>query len=175
MNQITLTIFFYAAILIVALLASCVIYLVYVYRKLLEKYSLLESKKEITELKNKMRIDTDKVVEKVIENAIDKATTEGISLISKSAEKVAKDIRQKTVEKLTEEEKGEEKAVASEYDDAREEIENFKKLEFERIRKNANEILEKATPVALRDSITKSKQEELIIKGLGNAKQSGFF
>ncbi|SRR5260221_6089435 len=175
MNNISLTIFFYAAIAVVILLSICVIYLVFVYRKLLEKYSDLTLNKDKSEIHQKIKIDTNKFINEKVDNAIDKATELAVNVITKNASEVAKSMREKTLEKLIEEEKGEEKAVALEYDRANAEIEIYKAQKFEEIKKKAAEILIKVTKDSLTKTITKDQQEELILKSLEDAKQSNLF
>ncbi len=172
MNNLTLTIFFYSAIAIVVLLSFCIMYLVFVYRKLLEKYTDLSIKTDHSEIHKKIKIDTNKFVNEKLDNAIDKATQQAVSVITKNAEKVADTMREKTLEKLAEEEKGEEKAIAAEYDSASAEIESYKAHEFEEIKKKSAEVLAKVTKDVLTNSINQENQENLIIKAIEDAKRS---
>ena len=77
-----------------------------------------------------------------------------------------------SVEKLAEEKKGEERAIAGEYDEVKAEVEKFKASEFERIRKNANEILSKIMPNVAKKL---ADQEKLVLEELENAKRSNLF
>src|SRR5258708_6902177 len=139
MNNITLTIFFYAAIAVVVLLSFCILYLVFVYRRLLEKYSDLSLKTSEEEINKKIKSDANKFVDERIDSAISKATEKAVDVITKNAKEVAKDVRDKTLEKLMVDGKGEEKAVAAEYDIANAEVENYKAREFEEIKKKRSE------------------------------------
>ena len=153
---------------ITIILSFCIIYLVFSYRKLLDKYTELSIRK-------KVKIESDDFVNEKVEKAIDKAVSEGVDAISKNAETVAKSMRKKTIEKLLEEEKGEEKAISSEYDQTHIEIENYKAQKFEEIRKKSNEILKKLNSEVLPDLIDENKANALITKALEDAKRSNIF
>lgn len=175
MQYSALTFFFYGAILIIVLLSLCILYLVFVYRRLLEKYTDLSIEGQKKEVNQKIKIETSNFVNQKVNLAVEKATEEAVSLISKNAKSTAENLSKKTVEKLIEEEKGEEQAVAGEFNDAKVEIEKYKSQELEKIRKRALEILEEITPKIIADSINRENQEKLIISELENAKRNKFF
>ncbi len=175
MNQVTLTIFFYAALLIVLILSSCVIYLAFSYRRILEKYSELQRKKEYGQLADKMKADTNDLVKGKVQEAIAKATQEGVKLISQNAQDVAKDVRKKAIEELISEEKAEEQAIAGEYDKTRAEIQKYKEQKFEEVRQSASKLLSEVAQNVLKKAIDPKEQEEIILKSLEDAKRSGFF
>ncbi len=175
MDKVTITIFFYASILVILVLSLCIVYVVYAYRKLLDKYTNLSVKTDRNEIQKKINIDTTRFVNQKLDDAISQASEEAVKAISRSAESVAKNIREKTIEKLQEEEKGQEMAVESEYDEVKLEIENYKAKKFEEIKIKANEVLSKVAAEALSGEVDTKNQENLIIKALENAKRSNIF
>ena len=175
MNQLALMVFLVTAIIVVIVLCLCILYLVFVYRKLLDKYTQLSIRGDRNEVKKKLRTEANDFINQEKEDAIAKATEEAIALIAKNAQKVAKDIREKTINELKDEEKGEEQAVAAEFDSVKAEIEKYKTAKFDEIKKRGVEILSKVTEEALGQSLDEEKETILIIKALEDAKRSNIF
>src|SRR5258708_6240488 len=113
------------AVSVTIILALCVIYLTFVYRKLLDKYSDLVIRTDKAEIGKKIKLDISKFVDDKMDKTIARATDQAVNLISKSASQIAKTMREETIERLAEEKRGEEAALASEYDKARVEAEKF--------------------------------------------------
>ncbi|HWA51564.1 MAG TPA: hypothetical protein VG895_00725 [Patescibacteria group bacterium] len=161
--------------LITAVLLGCVLYLVFLYKKTLDKYTNLKLNIEKNEIKRKINLDTSRITSEKLDDAIQKASLEAVELIEKNAKNIANSIKRKTVEDLIEEKRGEDKAVSAEYDIAKDEIEKYKASEFQRIRKTANDLLKSKFTDIVSSSIDDNKQDELILKALENAKRSNLF
>ena len=178
MNEITLTVFFYLAILVVVLLSLCVIYLIFAYRNLLEKYTDLSLSIEKSEIKQKIKLKTNEFVNNKINSAVTQAVDSAVNLISKKADEVGKIMREETIEKLKEDEVAERKSVAAEYDQTDDQIKKYKEQNFEEIRRKANEILPQVVEESLTEFTKKLSLDEkdaLVIKALENAKQQNIF
>ena len=161
MNPIT-SVFFYSVLIIIALLAFCVIYLVLAYRRILKKYAELELAIQRKEADLEIKQKTDSLIDKNLEKTVEDAARQAATLISKSANDVSANLAGVTTKKLLEEEAKK----------AKEEINRFKFAEFEKIKLNAKEILEKAMPDILANSIPKQTQEKIILEELENARQN---
>ena len=168
-------IIFLATTLVLLTLVLTVLYLVFVYRKLLDKYTDLTLDEVKSETRKRLHIDISSYVNSKLDNAVSKSLTEAVGVITKAADAVAKTMRKKTIEKLVEEEKAEERAVASEYDAVKAEIENYKLAKFEDIKRNAHEVLAKVTKNTLGELLDESQEEKLILQALEDAKQSKIF
>jgi pantothenate synthetase len=173
MNELTILIFSVAALILI--LSFCLIYLLVTYKKLLEKYSNLSLRIERDDLNRKIKIETADTVNQRLNLAISDATEEAVDLIAKSADHMSKTMQKKTVEKLFEEEKGEEAAIAAEFEGAKEEIKKYKAAKIEEVNKISNEIIKKVTEEALPGSFDQEKQELLVMKALENAKRTNIF
>jgi hypothetical protein len=173
MNELVILIYTSAAIIL--LLLFCVIYLFINYKKLLEKYSSLSLKIDQDDLNRKIKIDTTDTVNQRMNLAIADATEQAVDLIARSADNIAKTMKRETVEKLIEEEKGEEMAISSEFEEAKLEINKYKAQKVEEVNKISNEIVKKVTEEALGQSFDQEKQEALVMKSLENAKRSNIF
>jgi len=154
-----------------AIFIICIFYLIYLYKKLLDKYTKVTIKTAEGELNRKIQVETNNYVSKKVDLAVEKASEEAAFIITKNANNVANSLKRKTVEKLIEDQKGEEQAVVADFEEARTQIEQFKQQEFERLRKNANSVLETVTKDVLPNLIDSKTQDGLIIKSLENAKR----
>ncbi|CAN5323376.1 hypothetical protein BH10PAT1_BH10PAT1_1830 [soil metagenome] len=164
-----------ALVAVVVILVACVLYLVHNYRLLLDKYADISIKSEHNEITKKIQNDVDRFVTKKTDYAIASATEEAVMLIAKNAENVAKSMRKKTIDKLQDEEKGQERAVSDEFDSAKLEIDKYKEQKFTEIKSNANQILSKLVKEVLSESLDEQKQEALVLKALEDAKKSNIF
>lgn len=159
-------------IIVIFVLTLTVLYLLYSYRRLLEKNNEVSVRDAKKELKTKINFDTDKFVREKVEEAIGLSVHEASETISKNANEVAKSMRKKTIEELAKDEKGDQAAVAAEFDQAKKEISDFKASQMEEVRKKANEILVKIMPQILTKTLDNESQEKLIMEELSNAKRS---
>lgn len=175
MNQLALTIFFSISLVFVIALSLSVIYLVIVYRRLLDKYTNLLVDEGKNEAVNKIRLEASRFVDNKIDYEIAKVGREAVDLISKNTQDLASEIRQKTLSKLEEKEKEEENSVKTEFDEAKREIENYKKEKIEEVRINANKILSSVLEEVGARSLSNEEKEALIIRALENAKQNQLF
>lgn len=162
-------------IIVIFVLTLTVLYLLYSYRRLLEKYYEANIREDKNELKTKIKFDTDKFVRQKMDEVVGLAVHEASETISKNANEVARSMRKKTIEELKKEEKVDEVAVAAEFDQTKKEILEFKVNQMEEIRKKASEILIQIMPRILAKALDKESQEKLIMEELANAKRSNIF
>lgn len=166
------TIIIAAAIFTLVILGLCILYLVGVYRKLLVDYNNLLLKENKSDLKKSIEMKADRFVGTKIDNAISEAISKANIEIEKSAKNITKSMRKKTVERLIDEKEAENEAIASSFDEAKVQIEEYKAREYEEIRVKANEILEKVTKEALGQAFPREVLEKLVMKAVEDAKRS---
>lgn len=154
-------------------LAICVLYLVTSYKKLLEKYSDIVVGENRSQVKKNIEREVATYVDSKVDNAINAALEEAVILVSKNARNVVNSMKRKSIEKLIEEQKGEEAAVAARFNEANEEIEKYKAEKFEDIRKREAEILSKIS-FELGGKLIR-EDDPLIMKALEDAKRSNIF
>jgi len=161
-----------ALVIGIIFLVFCIIYLVWVYRKTLERYYDLLRKEEESETKRSIRINLNRFTEAKVDEAISKSLSEASELILRSAKSVVSSMKRKTAKELVEERQAVEKAVAAEFDEARLEIEKYKEEKYAEIRVKANEVLERVVNQAMSSMVEDSDQERLVIKAIDDAKRS---
>jgi len=171
LTLIVITVF----IFLILVLVLTVLYLLYNYRKLLDREYEASIREGKDELKAKVKFDADKFVREKTDEALGLAVHEASEAISKNAESIARSIRKKTIEELSKEEKADEAAVSAEFDQAKKEIEEFKAHEMGEIKRKAGEVLVKTMPSILAKSLDREAQEKLIVEELANAKRSNIF
>ncbi len=159
---------------IVALTVS-VLYLVFVYRKLLERYHELTIEDETSDFKNRLRFESEIYSNKLAQKSVDKAIENSVKLISKKGAEIAKDMRKKALEELSIEHKAQEDAVSDEFEEAKLQIAAYKKQKMETIDAKVNEIIKEVTKDILSKGINEEEHKQLILKALENAKQSNLF
>src|SRR5258708_1540390 len=103
----------------VIVLSLCILYLVYSYRKLLEKYTKLSLDADRDEVRKKIKLDVSNLASEKLDTAISQAVNEATLLISKNAKNVTSSMKRKSIEKLIEEERGEEKAIEGEFNQSK--------------------------------------------------------
>lgn len=159
----------------VVFLAFCILYLVFAYRKILEKYYELLNRETKGEIKRSIELKADRFVSGKIDSAISKSINDASTLIEKNAKNVVNSMKRQTARELIEERQAEERAISSEFDDAKDEVSRYKAQEFEEIRLKANEVLRKVASESLSELFKEDKQEEAVMKALENAKRSNIF
>lgn len=156
-------------------LVACILYLVWVYRKLLEKYYDLTLRQDRSLVKKHLDETALKFVDAKVDNAIAKAINEAQDLISKSAKDVTQSMKRNTVAKLVQNKMAEEEAVAASFDEAKDDIEKFKAQKLEEMNLKANEALDEVVKEALGQALDKEIQSKLVMKAIENAKRSNIF
>ena len=165
-------------IAIIFFLVFCIFYLVFVYRKTLEKYYELSSRQNKNELRRRMEIDAAKFIDPRIDSAISRVVDEAIVLISKNAKSVVTSIKRKTVEKLVDEEAGSEAALAASFDEAKKDIEEYKREKFEEVGRKTSEILGKVvlqSSIEVSSLLSDQEKEKIIMRAIEDAKRSNIF
>ncbi|HSX48861.1 MAG TPA: hypothetical protein VLE44_01225 [Candidatus Saccharimonadales bacterium] len=161
--------------LVILVLAISVVYLVFTYRKLLERYHELTIEDETSDFKNRLRFESEIYSNKLAQKSVDKAIENSVKLISKKGAEIAKDMRKKALEELSIEHKAQEDAVSGEFEEAKLQIGAYKKQKMEAIDAKVNEIIKEVTKDILSKGINEEEHKQLILKALENAKQSNLF
>gem|GEM_PF-5123845 len=154
-------------------LSIVVIYMTFIYRKLLYQYNDLLLKENKSEIKKNIERNAMKFVDSKIDSAISKSLDEAIELISKNAKNVTNSMKRKTIEKLEEEEIANEHVIAASFDESRQEVEKYKLQRIEEVKQKTGEILLKVAKESVIDigkSLSKEDQENIILKAIDNAK-----
>lgn len=159
----------------VVILALCTLYLVFVYRRLLERYNNFLLRENKSQIRRKIQDDASKFVDTKIDNAIKKATETAVDVISKKAKGVVDSMKRNAFKELVKDEEAQEAAVTASFDEARADVEAYKASKLEEVRVKANEILEKVTRESLGEVLDKKEQDQVVMKALENAKRANIF
>lgn len=174
--QLPISFYIYSLTGLVIVLALVVVYLVYIYIKILNDYHDLFTRYRELRNKEKVTLNSSEVVDKSISNTLRRAIREVTLKITKNSNNAVKDIRNEFVKDLVNTHQAEEKAIEGQFDDVKKEIESYKKQKQAEIDEKAatrsKEIVTEVVQEFMIEGFNQEEKEAMLLKILDNAKRS---